>query len=112
MMLEKQKQQRLEQAEKIEKCNEQVRGLLNATVSSLPDDSQLQSKLLVSKNFPVQSENQPFEMKSFHFSNASHSSLLTSEVPTVKVKQEVLEDMEVDKDIRDEMMCNIVDALN
>ena len=111
-MLEKQKQQRLEQAEKIEKCNEQVRELLNATVSSLPDDSQLQSKLLVSKNLSVQSENQPFEMNSFHFQSTAHLSSLKSEVPFPKVKQEVVEDTEADRDVRDEMMCNIVDALN
>ncbi|ESN90253.1 hypothetical protein HELRODRAFT_194643 [Helobdella robusta] len=52
VMLENQKEQRIEITERFEKRAEQVKDLLNATIAALPDDSQLDTKLLINKSYP------------------------------------------------------------
>ena len=95
VMLEVQKNQRLETIERFQKHFALVQELLQSSVAALPTDEALDTKLLIDKGLV--------------------SSTLTLPVALANIKEEIKdenEERDMECNVLDHMMCDIVDALN
>ena len=103
VMMEVQQRQRLETSERFQKHLEKVQEMLRNSISALPDDTELDSKLLIKM--------EPMEVDT---SKSNLSSILQNIKQEVKIKQESefnADEENGDCNTLDKMMCDIVDSM-
>jgi mediator of RNA polymerase II transcription subunit 7 len=113
VMLDIQKSQRLDTAERFQKHLEKVQELLQSCIGSLPDDSVLDTKLVIKmENCDVGASSSSSVSQDQATMNGHDHGFESSDIPIKREKLEPEEDFQYDDvNVMDRMMCEITDNM-